>query len=137
MTNIECFDMAAASILANLYKAFPERQKVVMLEWEKEAIAEERFLSGCKLQRRNERHCFFAEVAIWLADEGVIRYTDCRGGIFAGLVLTARGFRALRQPIEELTDRPTIGKRLIETATWTGSQVAAASINALLASLRC
>lgn len=101
MTNIECFDMAAASILANLYKAFPERQKVVMLEWEKEAIAEERFLSGCKLQRRNERHCFFAEVAIWLADEGVIRYTDCRGGYlcrvgadssrFPGATATNRG----------------------------------------------
>lgn len=117
-TNIECFEYAAAALLAELYAEFPRPMLVLSKDFEarmvKSSLISEECVWGESCGRPNES--LVASTLAWICEEGMARYASRSGGKFTGVVLTAKGFNALNSPVLPASGQETNGQRIAKFA---------------------
>lgn len=137
--NIQRFELAAAALLGRLYEAFPRPLHISSAQLEEEMIAAnlvpQDYLWLPHPVRPWETHT--GSTLIWLAEEGLVRYTSEQAQRFTGVVLTAKGYAALNAPLLPPSGAETNGQRILrfskDTVT-TGLSAAIAGIVQAVAS---
>lgn len=130
MNRLECFNVAASTVLQRLLEKFP--QPVVL---DARALQEEIAAghSDCAIEGGPGNPGNLVSWTVrFLIDEGYVRASDPRGPTFVGATLTSRGFAALSRRIEALDPLPTLGSRLLEAGQAIAPEVAGAIIGRLL-----
>jgi hypothetical protein len=114
-TNIQCFECAAAGILARLFEEFPRPLAIVSMSMEADMVKALLLPEACQWPERPSAPgaCLVGATVAWLAEEGLVRVGSQSGSKFSGVVLTARGFAALNSPMLPETDGKTVGKALL------------------------
>ena len=118
-SNIDVFDSAVAAILAYLYETFP--RSVVLNAY---ALAGE---------SSDEVRDAYADTVAFLQREGFLTYHSRAGsgGMFANVVLTARGLELLRATPSSLQAKVPLGEQL-GTAVKSGAKEVAKGLGKML-----
>lgn len=111
-TNIDDFNRGAALILSTLYRSFPVKTmlKICDLDNHPDLMEDER------KKRMKERIAVYEAAAIFLMEEGFIRYSQHIKdlGLFHNTVLTSKGLAVLNKTMPSLNmNTDTVGDTLI------------------------
>lgn len=132
--NIECFESAAAGILATLYESFPKPLVIVSDAMQADLVNRLLIAPECvwPQSKGSPGQNIVAASLAWLVEEGLVRTKSAVGARFAGVVLTAKGFRALNCPIVPESGDETHGERLIKFVGGHASQGIGSAIGSLI-----
>lgn len=139
-TNIDCFNIAAACILGDLYNAFPRPLDIRTPDYQDNVVKNNFLPTTCALNYTDEQGGgnTISGTLRYLEDEGLIRSAaktrqfDENEVLFQNLVLTAKGFSALSSPAQdEPTSSETLGKKFSDIKAHATKAVISSAVGAL------
>ena len=117
-TNINCFEIAAGAILAELFQAFPHPVGFFADAFQRELVTGGRLPESCVVPKYElGGQNLITATMLWLADERLIRHQGKTAYHFKEVTLTAGGLRGLSSPVLPLSDGETYGSRLVGFVT--------------------
>lgn len=115
-TNVECFESAAAALLGTLYQEFPKPIPIISGKIQDDLIKRLLIAPECVWpeSRSAPGENIVTSSLAWLIEEGFVRAKTVSGTRFSGVVLTAKGFRAMNSPILADPTGETHGERIVK-----------------------